>query len=302
MPRVTKVQSPKLFEAVAAQLREQIVGGELHPGDKLRETDLAEQFGVSRGPIREALRELAREGLVVDLPRRGTLVSAATLGDLLELYDIRQALEVFAVELAIKRATPEDIERVVELYDISERAGKSKSGSYDSKTAADLAFHLEIFRIAGNHRMIAQCEQLFSQTAMLVRSTMRMNPTLELSPPDVVHKSIRDAIEARETWSARARPSPPTTGTRGSACSRSPRETSRRLSTSVTLSHRALPRVAVRCPRPERRPRAAADGPLGPARGFVGEFLRIRGLLTVDMGLPSRHAQMTAVVSHCEYC
>ncbi len=57
MTSVVKVQSPKLFEAVVSQLREAIINGELIPGDKLRETELADQFGVSRGPIREALRE-----------------------------------------------------------------------------------------------------------------------------------------------------------------------------------------------------------------------------------------------------
>ena len=83
-----------LWESIAEFLRAAILSGELEPGSKLIETELAERFGTSRGPIREAIRELAREGLVTELPRRGTLVSTLTAHDLSEVYAVRQALEV----------------------------------------------------------------------------------------------------------------------------------------------------------------------------------------------------------------
>lgn len=202
MARVTKVHQPKLFEAVAAQLRERIVSGELRPGEELLEAKLAEEFGVSRGPVREALRELAREGLVVDLPRRRTLVSASTLADLIELYDVREALETFAVQVAIRTATPTRLARLSKLYGVAEKAWLSRTGPWSDRLDADLEFHREIFRVVGNVRMLGLYEQLTNQTAMLLRNAMALNPSLQLSPPEVVHKSIAEAVLARDPKAA----------------------------------------------------------------------------------------------------
>ena len=202
MTSVVKVQSPKLFEAVVSQLREAIINGELVPGDKLRETELADQFGVSRGPIREALGELAREGLVIDLPRRGTLVSGPSFGDLVEVYDLREALERFAIAEAIRRATRDDLAAFASLYDASMRLWHSADASNADRWAADYDFHREILKVAGNTRMITYYEQVLTQCDMLIRIAVRMNHALELSPPDVMHKSIADAIQARDVDAA----------------------------------------------------------------------------------------------------
>src|SRR5436190_3117591 len=149
MQRVSKVHHPKLFETVAEQLREAIIAGELRPGDKLLETELADEFGVSRGPIREALRELSREGLVVDLPRRGTVVSTATLGDLIEVYDVRESLETFAAAQGIGRATPADLTSLRNHFSVMSRLWHSRSAAHADRMNADLEFHREILRIAG---------------------------------------------------------------------------------------------------------------------------------------------------------
>jgi GntR family transcriptional regulator of gluconate operon len=200
---VSKVHHPKLFETVAQQLRDAIVGGELRPGDKLVETDLAEQFGVSRGPIREALRELSREGLAVDLPRRGTVVSTSTLGDLIEIYDTREALETFAATVVVAKATASDLASLRARFKTMSRLWQSRNTAHASRMLADLDFHREILSIAGNGRMSALYEQLATQTAVLLRNAMDMNQSLKLSPPDAVHQSMLDAIEARDVGAVR---------------------------------------------------------------------------------------------------
>jgi DNA-binding GntR family transcriptional regulator len=200
---VSKVHQPKLFETVAQQLREAIVGGDLRPGDKLVETDLAEQFGVSRGPIREALRELSREGLAVDLPRRGTVVSTSTLGDLIEVYDIREALETFAAVVVVAKATTPDLASLRARFKTMSRLWHSRTTEHADRMQADLAFHREILSVAGNSRMSVLYEQLATQTAVLLRNAMDMNPSLKLSPPDAVHQSMLDAIEARDVDAVR---------------------------------------------------------------------------------------------------
>ena len=98
-----------LWENIAELIRAAILSGELEPGSKLIETELAERFGTSRGPIREAIRELAREGLVTELPRRGTLVSTLTAHDLSEVYAVRQALELAASSVVIARARDDEL-------------------------------------------------------------------------------------------------------------------------------------------------------------------------------------------------
>ena len=198
MQRVSKVHHPKLFETVAERLREAIIAGELRPGDKLLETELADEFGVSRGPIREALRELSREGLVVDLPRRGTVVSTATLGDLIDVYDVRESLETFAAVQVAARATPADLASLQERFQVMSQAWHARTAAHADRMHADLEFHREILRIAGNTRMIVLYEQLASQTALLLRTAMDLNPTLQLSPPDAVHELMVDAIVARD--------------------------------------------------------------------------------------------------------
>jgi DNA-binding GntR family transcriptional regulator len=193
-----------LFEAVAERLREAIIGGEFQPGDKMVETELAERFGVSRGPVREALRELSREGLAVDLPRRGMIVSAANLGDLIEVYEVREALERMAVTLSINNAKPTGYAGLRERFKAMERAWHSKVIVHADRVSADIDFHREIFRLAGNSRASAIFEQLAAQTALLLRNAMEMNPSLRLSPPDEVHSRIVDALLARNAEAARA--------------------------------------------------------------------------------------------------
>ena len=99
-----------LSENVVGAIRSAILNGELELGQRLVETDLAEQLGVSRGPIREALRLLAAEGLVVINVHRGTFIVQPTKDDVEEIYSLREALESLAVKRVIEIASDEEIE------------------------------------------------------------------------------------------------------------------------------------------------------------------------------------------------
>jgi DNA-binding GntR family transcriptional regulator len=195
---------------VAGALRRAIIVGELKPGGKLVETDLADQFNVSRGPIREALRELAREGLVIDLPRRGTFVSSVGLADLTEVYEVREGLESIAVAKLAGDMSDEDLEILRVALEASEAAWKAadakpspKSADYSRALAADSTFHREIIRMANNNRMITIYDQLMLQTELLIRSALDVNPTLRWSPPQPVHRDIYRALVARDVDRAR---------------------------------------------------------------------------------------------------
>lgn len=105
-----------LREVVSETLRKAIKDGVLKPGERLMEIQLAEELGVSRTPIREAIRKLELEGFVVMVPRRGTYVADISLKDIAQVFEIRSALEQLSAGLAAERITPdelEDLERIL---------------------------------------------------------------------------------------------------------------------------------------------------------------------------------------------
>ena len=190
----------QLWEVIAAQLRDEILDGRLPAGSRLVETELADRFGVSRGPIREALRELARGGLAVDLPRRGTFVSTLTETDLEEVYVIRRAIEEAAVRLAIAKASEADVEAMLAALMRVEAAyaGDDLAASWE----ADMAFHRSYCRLSGNGRLVAVFDQLASQTELLMRTALTTRASLAWTPPPGLHREIAAAIAARDVRAA----------------------------------------------------------------------------------------------------
>ena len=150
-----------LRDVVFNTLREAILKGELEPGERLMEIALANRLGVSRTPIREAIRKLELEGLVVMIPRRGAQVASITKKDLQDVLEVRSSLEVLATELACERIRPEQLaqlrgalqrfEQVLGSSDVSVIAG------------ADVDFHDVIFMATGNARLVQILNNLREQ-------------------------------------------------------------------------------------------------------------------------------------------
>jgi DNA-binding GntR family transcriptional regulator len=192
-----------LWEVIAERLRQAILDGRLQAGDRLIETELAEEHGTSRGPVREAFRELAREGLVVELPRRGTVVSTLTEHDLSEVYTVREALDTAASRIAIAGASDEQV-RSLEMHLDALDADPPPGGSYLDLAVHDLAFHRALVGLAGNARMATISEQMLTQTMLLLRTAARYNPTLRSTMRPEAHRGIVAALLARDEQSARA--------------------------------------------------------------------------------------------------
>jgi DNA-binding GntR family transcriptional regulator len=197
---MTSFAHKQLWESVSDQLRDEILDGRLAAGSRLVETELAERFGVSRGPIRDALRELARGGLAVDLPRRGTFVSSLTEADLGEVYVLRRAIEEAAVRLTIGKASEADIAQMFEVLGEAEAA----YGRNDLAEAweADMAFHRTYCRLSGNGRLLELFDHLASQTVLLMRTALAERASLGWTPPVEFHRRIASAIEARDVEEA----------------------------------------------------------------------------------------------------
>jgi len=141
-----------LRDVVFRTLREAILQGELKPGERLMEIQLANRLGVSRTPIREAIRMLELEGLVIMIPRKGAIVAEITEKNLIDVLEVRRVLEQLAAELAAERINDESIAALEKAASEFER--KLKNGSVNEIARADEAFHYIIHESAGNQKLL----------------------------------------------------------------------------------------------------------------------------------------------------
>lgn len=146
-----------LRDVVFNTLRQAILKGNLKPGERLMEIQLATKLGVSRTPVREAIRKLELEGLVLMVPRKGAEVAQITEKSMVDVLEIRRALEELAVRLACERMTPEGLETLKQ----AEEKFEEVLGKEDITTVAgaDVEFHDTILRATDNQKLI----QLLSQ-------------------------------------------------------------------------------------------------------------------------------------------
>lgn len=158
---VTMNEYLPLRDVVFNTLRQAILRGELKPGERLMEIQLANKLGVSRTPIREALRKLELEGLVNMVPRKGAEVADITEKSLRDVLEIRKALEELSVQLACEKITEEEIE---ELKRVAERFKDTLDDQDVTKIAeADVAFHDVIYTATDNQKLILLLNNLREQ-------------------------------------------------------------------------------------------------------------------------------------------
>ncbi len=144
-------KTTKLYEAV----RGRIVSGELEPGSVLTEAELADAYGVSKTPVREALVLLRHEGFVDSMPRIGHVVATFTIQDVLEVFHLRSILEAEAAGLAAERITEEEIAALLENREKESALleGADGAGVYERAYELNVAFHHLIARASGNRRL-----------------------------------------------------------------------------------------------------------------------------------------------------
>lgn len=150
-----------LREVVFNTLRQAILTGELKPGERLMEIHLANRLGVSRTPIREAIRKLELEGLVTMIPRRGAEVAQITEKSMNDVLEVRRALDALCVELACERITQEKLEELKAACDGFEKAVKTKDVKKIAQ--ADVVLHDIIVEATGNQRLIQMVNNLSEQ-------------------------------------------------------------------------------------------------------------------------------------------
>jgi len=181
-----------LWQRVHEHLREEILSGRLTPGTELQEVALAESLGVSRGPLREAIGRLAAEGLVTVRPRRGAVVRALSKEEFLEAYQVREALEVMAVRLAVPELTRSEVTALERLTD--QMAARAEDGDVQGFFRANTAFHQTFFDAAGNGMLAELYRQLRGQIDRHRLRSLELRGNLDRSIAE--HKAILRAAKA----------------------------------------------------------------------------------------------------------
>lgn len=189
-----------LADEVADSLRDLILSGGLPPGDRLNEVRLAGELGISRGPLREALQQLRGEGLLRGIPRRGTFVVALTIDDVVDVYELRAAIEGRAARLLAMRRDPRAIRALRRALARLERA--ARGGTAAEVRQHDLSFHEAICRLTGNRRL----HQVFLGNVPMLRSLLKLDEVLYASQPELAreHEILLAAIESGDPDLAQA--------------------------------------------------------------------------------------------------
>jgi len=182
-----------LREIVFETLREAIIQGRLKPGERLMEVQLAEEMGVSRTPVREAIRKLELEGFVVMIPRKGAYVASYSVKDIVDVFEVRAALEGLAAGLAAERVTAdelEDMERaVLQIYEVSH------GNNLDILVEKDTDFHDLIYKASRNHRLVQIVTHLKEQIQRFRTTSLAVPGRGKYAVEE--HKSIVEAISDR---------------------------------------------------------------------------------------------------------
>ena len=183
-----------LSQRAYEHLRGEILANRLAPGTELSEVALSRELAISRGPIREALSRLAAEGLITMRPRRRAEVRSLTTQELIDAYQVREALEVMAVRLAITRITEADLARLDDLID--QMAGHAGRRAIADFFAANVAFHETLCELSGNDKLRETHHRLEGEIGRFQDRTLALRGSLDGSLTE--HRAILAAIRLRD--------------------------------------------------------------------------------------------------------
>ncbi|NHN84523.1 FCD domain-containing protein [Acetobacter musti] len=198
MTTPTAIPRLNLHDTVTTALRGMILDGVLVPGQKISEKKLCEQFGISRTPLREALKVLASEGLIELLPRRGAVVAQITEADIRDLFPIMGALEGLAGELACARMTERDLEHLQELHDQMMRSYQRRDEQRYLRQNRKM--HEAIFEVARNPALTEMYQQVLTRIHACRFIVKKREEEWAVAVAE--HEVIMEALRARDSGRA----------------------------------------------------------------------------------------------------
>lgn len=195
--KVAPARRRGLADEVADSIREAIFSGAYAPGAQLREVELSAALDVSRGPVREALLKLEREGLVRSAWHRGATVTTLSPDDVAEIDSLRGALERLAVEQVIARASDEDIAAVEKAVDLMDRAADAHE-----MVRCDIAFHDAVYAAARHRRLEEAWQAIRCQVHLFLLARIGRSTKGYLSHIPDEHRELAAALRARDAEAA----------------------------------------------------------------------------------------------------
>jgi DNA-binding GntR family transcriptional regulator len=195
---VKSFDSTTLSQRVRDHLRDRILSNRLTPGTHLHEEEIAGTLGISRAPVREALRLLAAEDLVTINPRRGAIVKALSPDEFLAAYQVREALELLAIRLAVPRLTDQDLQELRDRH--ARMVAHAEKHDVDRYFQANTAFHGLFVDRSGNELLEHMYRQLVNQMRQYRMRSFYLRGGLERSLSE--HSAILEAVERRDAEAA----------------------------------------------------------------------------------------------------
>ncbi|TWC35661.1 GntR family transcriptional regulator [Pseudomonas sp. SJZ079] len=197
VPHAASDDSGTLSEHVFRRIQAAIVGGEIAPGSKISEPELARTYGISRGPLREAIHRLEGQRLLVRVPHVGARVVELNQAELIELYEIRESLEGMACRLAAERMSQMEIDDLRRVLDLHEQDAAFKAGVGYYQQEGDFDFHYRIIQGSGNKTLSQMlCGELY-QLVRMYRLQFSATPNRPRQA-FAEHHRILDAIADRD--------------------------------------------------------------------------------------------------------
>lgn len=188
------IDNRMLSDQVATFLFRELTFGRLLPGQRINEAELARQLGISRNPIREAVRRLEERGLLISAPRRGTFVRSFSRSDIDDIFSFRRVVEAFAIEQALPRMSDDDLDRIAGFVDAMVAAADA-----DNEIALvenDLAFHLEICKLSANRQTLRAFVEIQAEVQMLITMAEQRFESLQAAAVD--HWPVVEALRSRD--------------------------------------------------------------------------------------------------------
>jgi DNA-binding GntR family transcriptional regulator len=189
------LQPASLVELSVERLRRDILSGVLLPGERIIEEQLTQRFGISRAPLREALRELAQQGLVEHLPRRGVRVTELSRIDVDELFGLRDVLERYAMRLALPLPDSRSLAGLASAWD--EMAAAAQAGDAFRENEAHRQFHVEVVALAGQRHLMSAFQPVILKLQLYMAANLRLEAEHRAAAEGVErHRRLLDAIAA----------------------------------------------------------------------------------------------------------
>lgn len=201
--RLRHPEAKLLRHRAATRIHDLILRGTYPPGTHLTETELAAHLGISRGPIREAIQELVRLGLVVTIPNRGAFVVQWSVEDVIEVFSVRSVLEGLAAQVAVRRLPTDQLVPPLERT-INGMRDAARSDQLMNLVELEMAFHQTLARSSGNKRLIRMHDDLSAQIRMLIAAAeVRFRLYDDLAEIPELHVPTLNALRSGDAEAAK---------------------------------------------------------------------------------------------------